>query len=45
MKKTYKTYEAPKAEVIDMQMPTVLMASNPTSTHGTGDDGDEFDLP
>ena len=27
MKKTYKTYEAPKAEVIEMQMPTVLMAS------------------
>lgn len=27
MKKMNKTYEAPVAEVIEMQMPTVLMAS------------------
>ena len=27
MKKMNKIYEAPKAEVIEMQMPTVLMAS------------------
>lgn len=29
MKKMNKTYEAPVAEVIEMQMPTVLMASQP----------------
>lgn len=29
-----KTYEAPVAEMIEMQMPTVLMASQPT---GGGD--------
>lgn len=28
MKKMNKTYEAPEAEVIEMQMPTVLMASD-----------------
>ena len=27
MQKMNKTYEAPKAEMIEMQMPTVLMAS------------------
>ena len=45
MKKMNKTYEAPKAEMFEMQMPTVLMASNPTNIHGTGDDGTEGDLP
>jgi hypothetical protein len=29
MKKMNKTYEAPVAELIEMQMPTVLMASIP----------------
>ena len=28
MKKMNKTYEAPVAELFEMQMPTVLMASN-----------------
>lgn len=28
MKKMNKTYEAPKAEMFEMQMPTVLMASD-----------------
>lgn len=28
MKKTNKTYEAPVAEVIEMVMPTVMMASS-----------------
>lgn len=35
-----KMYEAPKAEVIEMQMPVVLMESNPTGDGfgpGTGD--------
>lgn len=40
MKKMNKTYEAPVAEMIKMQMPTVLMASDdvtvaPISTTGT----------
>lgn len=30
MKKMNKTYEAPVAEVFEMQMPTVLMASQNT---------------
>ena len=29
MKKMNKTYEAPMAEMIEMQMPAVLMASGP----------------
>ena len=32
MKKMNKTYEAPEAEVIEMQMPTVLMASDSIGT-------------
>ena len=32
MKKMNKTYEAPMAEVIEMQMPTVLMVSDPNIT-------------
>lgn len=35
MKKMNKTYEAPMAEVIEMQMPVVLMESGTTPT-GTG---------
>lgn len=35
MKKMNKTYEAPEAEVIEMQMPTVLMASDSTGTGNT----------
>ena len=37
MKKMNKTYEAPVAEVIEMQMPTVLMGS-PVSVPGLGPD-------
>lgn len=36
MKKMMKNYEAPKAEMFEMQMPTVLMASGITSDPGTG---------
>jgi len=39
MKKMNKTYEAPVAEVIEMQMPTVLMAS--VIPHVGGDDAEE----
>lgn len=39
MKKMNKMYEAPKAEVIEMQMPTVLMASG--TLDGGGDSGME----
>ena len=35
MKKMNKTYEAPIAEVFEMQMPTVLMASMPGVTGDT----------
>lgn len=38
MKKMNKTYEAPKAELIEMQMPTVLMAS---AGDQTGEGGGE----
>ena len=39
MKKMNKTYEAPVAEVIEMQMPSVLMESPTTGTgSGMGDD-------
>lgn len=34
MKKMNKTYEAPMAEMIEIQMPAVLMASNYTQGHG-----------
>jgi len=40
MKKMNKTYEAPVAEVIEMQMPTVLMGTNGVSGSGEGA-GDE----
>lgn len=41
MKKMNKLYEAPKAEMIEMQMPVVLMSSGDTtgSTPG-GNEGD-----
>jgi hypothetical protein len=35
MKKMNKNYEAPVAEVFEMNMPTVLMASGPTSDDNT----------
>ena len=48
MKKMNKIYEAPKAELIEMQMPVVLMASTTTGS-GTGntfgDSGDEPEEP
>lgn len=34
MKKTYKMYVAPEAEMIEMQMPVVLMASPVPVTGG-----------
>ena len=41
MKKMNKMYEAPKAEMIEMQMPVVMMASpTPDPDHLTGG-GDE----
>lgn len=40
MKKMNKMYEAPKAEVIEMGMPVVLMVSSDGSAGGNaGDDG------
>ncbi len=36
MKKMNKMYEAPKAEVFEMQMPTVLMASGTVDGGGEG---------
>ena len=38
MKKMNKMYEAPVAEVFEMQMPTVLMASGPVIPGVGGDD-------
>jgi len=40
MKKMNKLYEAPKAEMIEMQMPVVLMSSgdNTSSTPGGNED-------
>jgi len=38
MKKMNKMYEAPKAEVIEMQMPTVLMISGVGGEPGEGGD-------
>lgn len=43
MKKMNKTYEAPVAEVIEMQMPVVVMSDGVTPTTGDavgGFDGD-----
>ena len=46
MKKMMKNYEAPVAEMFEMQMPTVLMASTQNSGPWTGDNGYETpDLP
>jgi hypothetical protein len=39
MKKMNKTYEAPVAEVIEMQMPTVLMNSTTVGGASTGGSG------
>lgn len=36
MKKTYKMYEAPEAEMIEMQMPVVLMESAVGGPNGGG---------
>ena len=44
MKKMNKMYEAPVAEVFEMQMPTVLMASVNGATVG-GQPGGEGDDP
>jgi hypothetical protein len=42
MKKMNKIYEAPKAEMIEMEMPVVLMASSDGNAGGNaGDEGDE----
>lgn len=41
MKKMNKTYEAPVAEMIEIQMPAVLMASGPYAGGGQVDDGGE----
>jgi hypothetical protein len=41
MKKMNKTYEAPVAEMFNMQMPTVLMGSFDST--GDGGQGGEFD--
>lgn len=44
MKKMNKMYEAPKAEVIEMQMPVVLMESGGEgSATGGGEEGEEGD--
>lgn len=45
MKKMNKIYEAPKAELIEMQMPTVLMASTTTGQGTGGNMGDSGDEP
>jgi hypothetical protein len=42
MKKMNKTYKAPEAEVIEMQMPSVLMESGYVPT--TGFDNGDFNL-
>lgn len=41
MKKMNKTYEAPVAEMFNMQMPTVLMASPTEGMSGEGGEGFE----
>ena len=42
MKKMNKMYEAPVAEVFEMQMPTVLMMSGLTAGSSTDVEGDPF---
>ena len=37
-----KMYEAPKAEVIEMQMPVVLMESSDGNAGGQGEEGGDF---
>jgi hypothetical protein len=44
MKKMMKNYEAPVAEMFEMQMPTVLMSST-SSTHGGGASGTDTTIP
>ena len=44
MKKMMKNYEAPKAEMFEMQMPTVLMGSVGDMTHVGGESGNGDDL-
>jgi hypothetical protein len=44
MKKMMKNYEAPVAEMFEMQMPTVLMSSV-GSTHGNADSGTDTTIP
>lgn len=45
MKKMMKNYEAPMAEMFEMQMPTVLMSSPANGgSHGTGNYSPEEDL-
>ena len=39
MKKMMKNYEAPMAEMFEMQMPTVLMGSTESSGAGHGGSG------
>jgi len=41
MKKMMKSYEAPKAEMFEMQMPTVLMSSGANGTNVTIEDPTE----
>lgn len=46
MKKMMKNYEAPVAEMFEMQMPTVLMASTQNSGNVQGQGGNEYeDIP
>ena len=46
MKKMMKNYEAPVAEMFEMQMPTVLMASTQNSGSWSAENGYETpDLP
>ena len=40
MKKMNKMYEAPKAEMIEMQMPVVLMASGEDTGNPGGNEND-----
>ena len=42
MKKMNKMYEAPVAEVFEMQMPTVLMMSDVTAGSSETPGGDDF---
>jgi hypothetical protein len=45
MKKMMKNYEAPMAEMFEMQMPTVLMGSTVNSGAHNADSGSETELP